>query len=113
MTCSTGDTYTSTYLIVATGVYQTPNRELEKTMLKGYTGEVYHASEIEDTLEEHKNERLLLLGGGETASDICMEWFDHVKFTYWSIPRGQHFFRKYANVVPWGSQVHWIRHRQG
>ena len=102
VTCSTGDTYTSTYLIVATGAHQTPNRELEKTMLKGYTGEVYHASEIKDTLEEHKNERLLLLGGGETASDICMEWFDHVKFTYWSIPRGQHFFRKYAKVVPWG-----------
>ena len=102
VTCSTGDTYTSTYLIVATGAHQTPNRELEKTTLKGYTGKIYHASEIKATLDEHNNERLLLLGGGETASDICMEWFDHVKFTYWSIPRGQHFFRKYANTVPWG-----------
>ena len=102
VTCSSGDIYTSTYLIVATGAHQTPNRELEKTTLKGYTGKVYHASEIKTTIDKHKNERLLLLGGGETASDICMEWFNHVKFTYWSIPRGQHFFRKYAKVVPWG-----------
>ena len=52
-------------------------------------------------MEKHKNERLLVLGGGETASDICMEWLDHVKFTYWSIPRGQHFIRKYGKLVPW------------
>ena len=102
VTCSNGDMYTSTYLIVATGAHQTPNRELEETTLQGYTGRVYHASEIKTTMEEHENKRLLLLGGGETASDICMEWLDHVKFTYWSIPRGQHFFRKYAKVVPWG-----------
>ena len=102
VTCSTGDTYTSTYLIVATGAHQIPNRELEKTTLTGYTGKVYHASEIKATMEKHKNERLLVLGGGETASDICMEWFDHVKFTYWSIPRGQHFLRKYAKFAPWG-----------
>lgn len=102
LTCSSGDTYTSTYLIIATGVVQKPNRDLEKTMLKGYTGKIFHASEIKAPIDEFKNKRLLLLGGGETASDICMEWFDHVDFTYWSIPRGQHFFRKYAKVVPWG-----------
>ena len=101
VTCSTDDVYTSTYLIVATGPNHTPNRELEETALKGYTGKVYHASEIKATMEEHKIERLLLLGGGETGSDICMEWFNHVKFTYWSIPRGQYFIRKYAKFVPW------------
>ena len=30
VTCSTGDTYTIAYLIVATGAHQIPNRELEK-----------------------------------------------------------------------------------
>lgn len=102
VSCSSDDAYTSTYLIVATGVIQKPNRELEESMLKGYTGKIFHASEIKMPIEEYRNKRLLLLGGGETASDISMEWFDHVKFTYWSIPRGQHFFRKYAKVVPWG-----------
>ena len=102
ITCFNGETYTSTYLVIATGVVQTPNRELEGTILNGYTGKIFHAAEIKTTTEDYRNKRLLVLGGGETASDICMEWFDHVKFMYWSIPRGQHFFRKYAKVVPWG-----------
>ena len=102
VTSSNGDIYTSTNLIIATGVIQKPNRELENTTLKGYTGKIFHASEIKAPLEEYRGKRLLLLGGGETASDLCMEWFSHVEFIYWSIPRGQHFFRKYAKVVPWG-----------
>ena len=100
--CANGDVYTSRFLIIATGVHQHPNRELEKTMLKGFTGKIYHAREIKKLIPEHKDQRLLVLGGGETGSDIVMEWFSHSKFIYWSIPRGQHFFRKYAKVVPWG-----------
>lgn len=102
VTCSTGDVYISTYLVVAAGVIQEPNRELQETALKGFTGKVFHACEVKEPLDEYKNSRLLLLGGGETGSDLCMDWFDHSKFIYWSIPRGQHFFRKYAKVVPWG-----------
>lgn len=102
VTCSNGDIYTSTYLVIAAGLHQRPNRELEDTMLKGFTGKILHASEIKKPLKEYKNSRLLLLGGGETGSDICMDWFEHSEFIFWSIPRGQHFFRKYAKVVPWG-----------
>ena len=101
VTCSTGDVYTSTYLVIATGVLQHPNRELERTVLKGFTGKVLHACEVKQPLEEFEDSRLLLLGGGETASDICKDWIYHAKFIYWSIPRGQHFFRKYAKMVPW------------
>ena len=101
-TCSNGTTYTSKHLVVATGVVQKPNRELEQSLLRDFTGKIYHASEIKAPIEEHRGQRLLVLGGGETASDICTEWRDLVEFTYWSIPRGQHFFRKYAKVVPWG-----------
>jgi len=100
--CSNGDTYTSKYLVVASGEHQDPNRELEESLLKGFTGKIYHAQEIKYPLEEHKGERLLLVGGGETGSDICTDWIDHAKCIYWSIPRGQHFFRKYAKIVPWG-----------
>ena len=103
VTCSSGKVYRSTYLVVAAGVHQYPNRELEKTMLKGFTGKVLHSIEIKEPLEEFKDSRLLILGGGETGSDLCIDWIDHAKFIYWSIPRGQHFFRKYAKVVPWGT----------
>lgn len=102
VTCSNGDVCTSTYIVIAAGLHQKPNRELEDTMLKGFTGKILHACEIKQPLEEYRDSRLLLLGGGETGSDICLDWFQHSKFIYWSIPRGQHFFRKYAKVVPWG-----------
>ena len=101
--CSNGDIYTSSFLIVATGLIQKPNRELEETMLKGYSGKVLHASEIKGPIEEYKGKRVLVLGGGETGADICREWLDDSKFIYWSIPRGQHFFRKYGKTFrnPW------------
>ena len=105
VTCSNGEVYTSSYLVIATGVIQKPNRELQKTTLKGYTGKVFHASEIKETIEEYRDKRLLVLGGGETGADICIQWFNHSKFIYWSIPRGQHFFRKYAKIyrAPWST----------
>ncbi len=100
--CSSGRVYTSRYLVIATGVVQRPNRDLEDTMLKGFTGTVLHACEIKHPLEEFQGKRLLILGGGETGSDICLDWYNHASVIYWSIPRGQHFFRKYTKVVPWG-----------
>lgn len=101
--CSTGDVYTSAYLVIATGVNQVPNRELADTTLKGFMGKIFHACEVKEPLDNYKDSRLLLLGGGETGSDICMDWYHHSKVIYWSIPRGQHFFRKYAKIVPWGN----------
>ena len=100
--CENGDEYTSTKLVVATGPQQKQNRELESTVLKGFTGKVYHAGEIKGATEEYRDKRLLVVGGGETGSDICMEFHQISRFIYWSIPRGQHFFRKVAKVVPWG-----------
>ena len=102
VTCSNGDSYQSKFLLVATGVVSLPNRELEKTVLKGFTGPIYHAHQIKCPLEEFKGKHLLLVGGGETGSDICSDWHEHAKSIYWSIPRGQHFFRRYSKVVPWG-----------
>ena len=100
--CENGDEYTSTNLVVTTGPQHLQNRELEDTVLKGFTGEIYHAGEIKGVREEDRGKRLLIVGGGETGSDLCIEFYEHSKFIYWSIPRGQHFFRKVAKVVPWG-----------
>lgn len=105
VSCSGGEVYHSRFLVVAAGLHQVPNRELEGTVLKGFRGKILHAVEVKHPLEEFKGKRLLVLGGGETASDICMDWFHHVKFIYWSIPRGQHFFRKYAKIVPWAGKA--------
>ena len=100
--CENGDVYTSSYLVVATGPNRKPNRELENCVLKGFTGKIYHSIEIKEAGEEFRDKRLLVVGGGETGSDICIDFYDHCKNIYWSIPRGQHFFRKVSKVVPWG-----------
>ena len=100
--CTNGDEYVSKFLVVATGVMQKANRELEDTVLKGFAGRIHHAQEIKEPLEELRDKRLLVVGGGETGSDLCMEWYNHARFIYWSIPRGQHFFRKRAKLLPWG-----------
>ena len=100
--CENGDEYTSSQLILATGIHHVPNRELEDTILKGFTGKIYHSSKIKGATEEYRGKRVLVVGGGETGSDICIELYDVCKYIYWSIPRGQHFFRKVAKVTPWG-----------
>lgn len=103
VTSCTGQVYTSSYLVSAAGVLQEPNREPEGTILKGFTGKILHHSETKYPLDEFKDCRVLLLGGGEMGSDLVIDWFYHSKFIYWSIPRGQHFFRKYSKIVPWGT----------
>ncbi len=102
VSCSTGHVYTSKYLVVTSGgMVQLPNRDLEETVLKGFTGTIIHACEVKQPLEEFRGKRMLLLGGGETGSDICLDWYNYASVIYWSIPRGQHFFRKYSKLVPW------------
>ena len=99
--CSNGEVYTSRYVVIASGLHGKPNREVEESILKGFNGTIFHASEIKTTMEEYRDKRLLVLGGGETAGDICRDWINHAKSIHWSIPRGQHFFRKYGKILPW------------
>ena len=99
--CENGDEYTSNNLVVTTGQLHLPNRDLENTVLKDFTGKIYHASEIKEVSKEHEGKRLLIVGGGETGSDLCMDFYAHSEFIYWSIPRGQHFFKKVGKTAPW------------
>ena len=101
-TSSTSEVYRSKYLVICTGIYEKTNDELQHTLFKDYTGALYHSKEIKFPLEKHKGHKILIVGGGETASDIVSEWYDLAHCIYWSIPRGQHFFRKYAKILPWG-----------
>ena len=96
-----GQIYTSRYLVVCTGIYEKANLELQTTLFSNYTGSLYHSKEIKYPLARHNGDDVLIVGGGETASDIVSEWYEHTNCIYWSIPRGQHFFRKYAKVLPW------------
>ena len=98
--CDNGRVFESKFLVICTGCVQIPNRFLEDTMLKDFEGEIHHSSEFKSFIPEHKGKRVLLIGGGETASDVVEEWCDHVDRLIWSIPRGMHFFRKFAKILP-------------
>ena len=96
---STGITYTSKFLVVSTG--EPIADDPRDTIFGNFTGSIYHAKEIKEPIEEHRNCRLLVFGGGETSADICQEWYNHTSCIYWSAPRGQHFFRRFAKILPW------------
>lgn len=98
--CENEQLFESKFLIICTGSVQKPNRELEHTILRDFGGEVRHSSELKSFVPEHENKRVMLIGGGETASDIVEEYYDHVTRIVWCIPRGMHFFRKYAKILP-------------
>ena len=98
--CKNGQVFKSKFLIVSTGGTQLPNRVLEHTILQDFEGEIRHSAELKSFVSEHKGKRVMLIGGGETASDVVEEWCDHVDRLIWSIPRGMHFFRKFAKILP-------------
>ncbi|XP_067042812.1 dimethylaniline monooxygenase [N-oxide-forming] 2-like [Acropora muricata] len=98
--CENGRVFKSKFLVISTGCNQIPNRSLEETILKHYEGEIRHSSELKTFDPKHKGKRVMLIGGGETASDVVEEWCDHVDRLIWSIPRGMHFFRKLAKILP-------------
>jgi dimethylaniline monooxygenase (N-oxide forming) len=96
-----GNTYISSKLVVCAGVHQKPNRELEDTLFSGYNGEIMHSGILKSFVPAHKGKRVMVVGGGETAADIVENWYDGgASQIIWSIPRGQHFFRKYAKILP-------------
>ena len=87
-------------VVVCSGVHQKPNVELKDTTLRRYTGEVVHAGKLKFFDPAHEGKRIMIIGGGETASDILQEYHSNVSKIIWCIPRGQHFFRKYAKILP-------------
>ena len=107
--CENGQVFKSKYLVISTGCNQVPNRHLEETILKDFEGEIRHSSELSH-LTRHKGKRVMLIGGGETASDVVEEWCEHVDRLTWSIPRGMHFFRKFSKILPNRQPQAWTRH---
>ena len=92
--------YYAKNLMICTGVHQKANRNLENSLFKDYSGELLHSGNLKEFREDHRGLRVMILGGGETSSDILDEWYPHVQSIIWCIPRGQHFFRKYAKLLP-------------
>ena len=87
-------TYQSKYLIVASGVHQTPNLEHMNEVFEKFSGSLQHAIQIKEIGESYRDQNILVYGGGETASDM-VELLDNIAGRLvMSIPNGQHFFQK-------------------
>ena len=82
------------------GIHQRPDFTAKESLLKDFTGTINHSGEFKEFQEEHRGKKVLIIGGGETASDILDAWYPHSEQIIWCIPRGQHFFRKYAKLLP-------------
>lgn len=96
--------YTSQRLIIATGVHSRPDMSAAGVFggfRPGEAGAVRHLGELKSAPEELRGKRVLVYGGGESASDLVEEMLRDVgvERVVWSIPNGQHFFRKYGYWV--------------
>lgn len=91
-------------LVVATGGHQQMNtdplREIFAGFESGGAGEkrVFHVGELKHPPRDWAGKRVLIYGGGESSADLA-DLLVREKITQrvvWSMPRGQHFFRKYG-----------------
>jgi len=86
-----GGFYVSKRLCVSTGFLGNPRSKGFESLTKNFTGVIRHANTYKQVTEDHKNKNILVIGGGETASDLCNEVSYVAKNTYLSIPNGQWF----------------------
>lgn len=91
---ASGETYSSKYLCVCTGTHRVPNDEIMHTVFAPFKGKIIHSIEYKRPLPEHIGKKILVYGGGETASDIATELSYVADKVYCSIPHGQWFQRK-------------------
>lgn len=94
-----GCSFTSKYLIVCCGVHQTPDRfYLTDERFKEATVKTMHAAAYKKLTKEYFGKRILIYGGGETASDIVDELCHAATKVILSIPHGQWFVNRYSKV---------------
>jgi len=96
-----GAEFSARNLIVCSGLHTRPNPGLDH--LSGFTGQRRHAMQVKSITPELRSQRVLVVGGGETAADVVVELCRAgAKGVTWSIPNGQQFFRKHAAVTHLG-----------
>jgi dimethylaniline monooxygenase (N-oxide forming) len=78
-------------VVICSGQHQTPADPRANEPFSHFTGTMSHSFEYKYPLPEHHNKTILVVGGGETASDIAVELSAVAKRVYMSIRQGQWF----------------------
>jgi dimethylaniline monooxygenase (N-oxide forming) len=93
--------YNSKYVIVTSGVHS--KKTLPKNInLDKFNGKVMHSQQYKKLTSEFDDKNILVIGGGETASDIANEITINANKVYWAIPNGQWFLPKINTISPKG-----------
>jgi thioredoxin reductase len=88
-------------LIIATGQHQTANDLRHIEPFNRFTGTVSHSISYKKPDEEnHRNKTILIVGGGETASDLAVELCGFARCIYMSIRGGQWFQERLVGDQP-------------
>jgi dimethylaniline monooxygenase (N-oxide forming) len=85
-------------IVIASGPYQRPR--LDEATYEGFTGRLRHSSEYKDASDIEPGEVVVVVGGGESASDIAAECAARGARVHWSIYRGQWFADRLVGVYP-------------
>lgn len=91
-----GVVYRCARVVVCSGVHQEPEQSGRAT-LEGFTGEVIHSAAVKGRIAEQAGRRVLLVGTGETASDLAVELTRQTPHLAVSSPRGQWFVGRTSN----------------
>lgn len=97
---SDGINYQSKHLVMCTGVHQTPNDIRDQDPFDNFNGTIMHSSQYRYADSDYHDKRILVYGGGESASDICHELSLSSRHVYWCIPNGQWFIDRKNGVAP-------------
>ena len=102
-----GNFWLSKFLTVSTGAHTTPNipAKINSGFLKNFSGEIMHSIEYKKLTPQFWNKKVLVVGGGETSSDIANEVSLYSKKLYWSIANGQWFIPKLNTNTPKGKDI--------
>lgn len=93
--------YNSTNIIITSGVHS--KKTVPKNLnLHKYKGKIIHSQQYKKLTPEFENKKILIIGGGETASDIANEITINTDKVYWAIPNGQWFLPKINTISPKG-----------
>lgn len=86
-------------ICISSGMQNYPNMILKDKLFSNYTGKIIHSYEYKEPKKDYNDKTVLIIGGGESASDQATEISYHSEQVYMSVPRGQWFGTRYDELT--------------
>ena len=90
---SRGDTYHSRQLVICSGMHQFPNKSYEQDVrYRDASLSMMHSSDYRRLTDDYFGKDIVIMGGGETASDLAVELTHAANSVTMCVPHGQWLF---------------------